>query len=282
MKVMNLRTILVGALGTVLLCTFCAAQESTERKVIIRCAVIGGMTDTGLWPAIAKRFEDRTGHTIEVVATGNKRAIAPVFEEGNIDLLTMHASDTIINLVADGFGEDPQPWARNDLLIVGPPDDPAGIRGETDAVKALNKIVSSKSKLLTHASLGTNEVLANLLSVGEIELDPAHVISLPSDKHRQMLERASKEHAYTLVGRIPFLNAKIARHDMQIMVQGDSRLRRPYLVIVATRKEPDARQAAARQLAAFLRSAETQEWLKEFGKGTYDDQPLFFPVKINK
>jgi len=259
-----------------------APSLAAEPKQTVRCAVIGGMTDTGLWAGIAKRFEEQTGHAIEVVAQGNKRVIGPAFEEGKIDVLTMHASDTIINLVADGYGEDPQPWARNDLLIVGPPDDPAGIRGEKDAVAALKKIVTTKSTLLTHASLGVNEVLADLLAAGEIELDPAHLISLPNDKHRQMLERTSKEKAYTLVGRIPFLNAKIARYDMQVMVQGDKRLRRPYLVIVAARAEHDARYLAARELAAFLRSPETQQWLKDFGKGTYDDQPLFFPVTIPK
>lgn len=66
----------------------------------------------------------------------------------------------------------------------------------------------------------------------------------------------------------------------QIMVQGDKRLRRPYLVIVAARDMLDARYQAARQLAEFLRSPETQAWLKGFGKGTYDDQPLFFPVTV--
>ena len=36
----------------------------------------------------------------------------------------MHASDTIVNLVADGYAVDPQPWLKNDLVIVGPRDDP--------------------------------------------------------------------------------------------------------------------------------------------------------------
>jgi tungstate transport system substrate-binding protein len=270
-------------LAMIPLLSLCPCKSwAAEPKQTIRCAVIGGMTDTGLWAGIAKRFEEQTGHKLEVVADGNKRVIAPVFKAGNIDVLTMHASDTIINLVADGYGEDPQPWAKNDLLLVGPPQDPAGIKGEKDAVAALKKIIATKSKLLTHASLGTNEVLAGVLADGGIELDPAQIISLPTDKHRQMLERASKEKAYTLVGRIPFLNSKIARYDMQIMVQGDPRLRRPYLVIVAARKEHDARYEASRQLAAFLRSPETQAWLKEFGKGEFDDQPLFFPVTIQK
>ena len=85
----------------------------------MRCAVIGGMTDTGLWQALSERFEQSTGIAVEIVATGPKHEIAPVFRRGEADLITMHASDTIINLVADGYGIDPQPWAKNDLVDRG-------------------------------------------------------------------------------------------------------------------------------------------------------------------
>ena len=42
----------------------------------------------------------------------------------------------MVNLVADGLAVDPQPWVKNDLVIVGPADDPAHIRGEKDAIVA--------------------------------------------------------------------------------------------------------------------------------------------------
>ena len=155
-------------------------------------------------------------------------------------------------------------------------------QGRKDAVAALRKIISTKSKILVHASLGTNEVLADVLARGELELDPEHTISLPSDTHREMLKRAAMENAYTLVGRIPFLNAKIPSGDMVIMVQGDPLLRRPYVVVVANSDSAtDPRSAAARQLAKFLREPETQRWLAEFGRGSLDAYPLFFPVNLN-
>jgi len=107
------------------------AKERTE-SVTIRCAVIGGMMDTGFWPELVRRFEASHGHRIEVVAEGPKRVISQAFVAGEADLITMHAGDTIINLVADGYGVDPQPWAKNDLVLVGPANDPASIRGMTD------------------------------------------------------------------------------------------------------------------------------------------------------
>jgi tungstate transport system substrate-binding protein len=254
--------------------------EPKPESQTIRCAIIGGMVDTGMWTELAARFAEKTGHRIEVVSHGNKRTIAPLFRQGEIDLLTMHASDVVINLVADGYGINPQPWARNDLLLVGPPNDPAGIKGETDAVKALQKIISSKNKFLTHPSLGTNEVLADLLTAGNLELDDQNVVHLSSDRHREMLKRAQEEKAYTIVGRIPYLNSKINSHGMEVMVQGDPHMRRPYVVIVANRDAADPRLIAANQLATYLRSTEVQAWLKEFGKGKLDAYPLFFPIEL--
>jgi tungstate transport system substrate-binding protein len=251
-----------------------------DSRAVVRCAVIGGMTDTGFWEAISNRFRNATGIQVEVVVTGPKHEISEPFRRGEADLITMHASDTIINLVADGFGMNPQPWARNDLLLVGPKDDPAKVKGTADAVAALKRIIETKSKLLVHQSLGTNEVLHDLLAEGGLEIDTASTVVLPSDRHRQLLQRAARENAYTIVGRIPFLNGKIANDGLEIMVQGDPRMRRPYVVVVSCNDPDSPRHTAACRLADYLRHPETQKWIADFGRGKLDDHPLFFPVVI--
>jgi tungstate transport system substrate-binding protein len=191
----------------------------------------------------------------------------------------MHSSDAIINLVADGSARDPQPWAKNDFVIVGPADDPAKIKGMTEAAGALKKIVESKSELILHSSLGAQEVLRNILEPADIELDPDHTTALVEDRQRRVMHIAADKKAYTLVGRIPFLNGKIPNEGMVVMVAGDVRLRRPFLVVVADPKKfPDAHIAEAEALRDFLRSPETQAFIAQFGKGKYDDRPLFFPI----
>ncbi|MFT3920986.1 MAG: hypothetical protein QM778_00480 [Myxococcales bacterium] len=169
---------------------------------------------------------------------------------------------------------------ENDFVIVGPTSDPAKIKGEKDAIAALSKIIASKSKLLLHASNGANELVSDLLSAGELELDPQTTISLPGDKHRQMLKRAAAEQAYTIVGRIPFLSGKLEAGQMAIMVQGDERLRRTYLAVVSTQINDSQKVTAARRFATFLRESATQQFIAEFGRGKFDDQPLLFSVKV--
>jgi tungstate transport system substrate-binding protein len=261
---------------------FAAPATQPAEQATTRCAVIGGMMETNFWPALAERFEKQSGLKVEVVASGPKEEIDKAFRKGGVDLIVMHASDTMINLVADGFAADPQPWMRNDMLIVGPPDDPAGIKGEKDALTALKKIAAAKSPFVVHSSLGAQEVLKTILDEGEISLDPQKTTVLFEDRQRRVLGIAAEKKAYTMIGRIPFLTGKIPNGGLVKMVQGDSRLRRPYLVATANpARIAGAHADAARKLAAFLRNPQTQHWIAGFGKGQLDDQPIFYPVEVD-
>ncbi len=270
---MGLRLCLIAAL--------CACHGASETPSAhpsgqrIRVAVIGGMMETGLWPEVAARYERLTGNTIEVVASGPKPQVVEAFRAGGIDLITVHACDAMVNLVADGLARDPQPWARNDLVIVGPADDPAGIRGKKDALVAIGKIIETKVPLLVHASMGADGVLHDLVEAGHLKLDPGATILFDQDNQHAVLDKAAAAHAYTLIGRIPFIMGKLKAEGIELMVQGDPRLRRPYLVEVA-RDAPEA----ARDLAQYLRDPETQDFIAVYGKGKWDDLPLFFPVTV--
>src|SRR5215468_6085718 len=121
-----------------LLVTSCNRQkQAASDPHVVRCAVIGGMTMTGLWLEITKMFEADTGYRCELAATGPRPEIAPVFRAGKADLITMHSGDITTDLVADGYGINMRPWTRNELSIVGPTDDPAHIRGMTNGAAAL-------------------------------------------------------------------------------------------------------------------------------------------------
>jgi tungstate transport system substrate-binding protein len=247
---------------------------------IIRCAVVGGMVENQFWPELVARFEARTGHIVKLVAAGPKALVVEAFRKGDVDLLTTHASDAIINLVAEGRATDPEPWVHNDLLIVGPPADPAGIRNERDAVVAVRKIIESDGgKLLVHASMGADEVLHGLLEAAKLTLPEDRAVFFAGDRPQEMMSRAAETGAYALAGRIPFRSGKIPTRGLEIMVQGDPRLRRPYVVVVrAGSYDEDPRVRAAHDLAAFLREAETQRWIGEWGKGKLDAEPVFYPM----
>jgi tungstate transport system substrate-binding protein len=167
------------------------------------------------------------------------------------------------------------------MIIVGPEDDPAGIKGMRDAAGALKKIAATKAPFVIHSSLGAQEVIADIMADHDISFDPAQVTVLFDDKQRRVLKIAAEKKAYTFVGRIPFRTGKIPNDGLAVMVRGDKELMRPFVVAVANPKHvPGARVEEARKLAAYLRSPQTQEWIAQYGRGKIDDQPLFYPVEI--
>jgi tungstate transport system substrate-binding protein len=258
--------------------TACRSAPTAMRspRETVRCAVIGGMVSTGFFQAVARRFEEATGTRVEIVVSGNKEAIAPAMERGEVDLITMHASDTIANLVADGYAVDAQPWAKNELVIIGPPEDPAGVHGLSDAAEAMRRIVAAKAPFVVPHSMGAHEVLRAVLHAARVSLDETTAPHGPDGP--DVTAFAAARHAYTIVGRIPFMQGKIPSAGLVIAVQGDPRLRRPYLVAVANPKRfPAARVEAARALARFLRAPETQQWIAAF-VGSMQDAPPFFPI----
>lgn len=257
-----------------------AETAADDVRLPVRCAVIGGLVDTGLWDELVARFEKESGERVALVASGPKHVLAGALARGEADFVTMHASDAIVNLVADGQAENLLPWLRSDLVLVGPADDPAGVRGEKDCASALRKIIAAKSKVLVHGSLGANEVLADVLTRAGLELPAEQTITVPGERHRLMLQRAKNEGAYTLIGRIPWLAGKVDGDGLAVMVAGDPQLRRPYLIATTTSDADPARRKAAQQFAAFLRSPATQKFIADYGRERYDGQPLFFGVDV--
>src|ERR1051326_504321 len=63
----------------------------------IKVAVIGGMLETGVWPALAERYQAARGNQIEVASSGPKHVVVDAFRKGGIDLITVHACDAMIN-----------------------------------------------------------------------------------------------------------------------------------------------------------------------------------------
>lgn len=255
---------------------YAQTAKAVDTKTVKAC-VIGGMTMTGFWQEIAKRFEAKTDYKVEVVATGPKNKISPFFRRGEADLLVMHSSDSTTTLVVDGYGINMRPCAQNDLVILGPPSDPAGIKGMKDGVKAFRKIAESQSNYLDGFGLGKREVSHNMWKSNHMKPIGDWVMKDESNVNRDMLLYASKNKAYMVFGRMPVLFKKVNKGDLEIMVEGDPAMRRPYIVMEANPVMfPHTNHAGSKALSDFILSEEIQSFMAEFGKET--GYPWFHPV----
>lgn len=252
----------------------------SAKKTPVRVAVIGGMSMTGLWPRLAAKFEEQTGIPVEVIATGPKDVLVPVFREGKVDLLTMHSSDEATSLVADGLARHIQPWTRNEHVIMGPPNDPAGIRGLKDGAAALRRIAETRSPYIDAQGGGKRLVSEKLWEKAGLRPIGPWVLKDESSTPTDLLRYAESKGAYAICGRIPVLVGKIPKGTMEIMVEGDPDMQRPFVIVEADPKHfPQANTEGAARLAAFLVSAETQEFLKRFADEQPAGVPLFYPLK---
>ena len=258
--------------------------RQAARHHVVRCAVIGGMTMTGLWPEISKMFEAQTGYHVEVVVTGPRPLLDTAMRAGKVDLLTMHSGDITTDIVADGIGVNMRPWTRNELVIVGPTNDPAGIRGLTNGVLALRKIAAAQAKFVDFEGIGSRELTHTLWRLAGIDPKGDWLIKDDTTISKwNVLQFCRSNHAYVVVGYIPALTGKMANGGMEILVQKDPVMRRPYIVMEANPKVfPDANAAGARALSDFLLSPPVQNLLLQFGRDNPDNHPLFFPVAAAK
>jgi tungstate transport system substrate-binding protein len=268
------------ALIALLLLASCNGREQTPAdNRVVRCAVIGGMTMTGLWQAVSKMFEEESGYQTEVVVTGPRPVLDQAMRSGKVDLLTMHSGDITTDLVADGYGTNMRPWTRNELCILGPPDDPAHIRGMTNGAEALQKIAAARAHFVDFQGIGSRELVHTLWEHSGAEPKGDWVLRDDTVNKWNILQFARTNDAYVVVGYIPAHFQKMNAQGMEILVKDDPTMRRPFIVMEANpQRVANVNSAGARALSDFLLSPKVQNFLLEFGNQTNGPGPLFFPV----
>lgn len=267
--------------AVVIYLTGCQSHTSypAAGKSVVRVAVIGGMTMTGLWQEISRMFEEQTGYSVEVVVTGQRNGLSDTLRDGKVDLLTMHSGDITTDLVADGFGINMRPWTRNELVIIGTPNDPAEIRGLRDGSEAFRQIAEHHANFVDFFDIGAREVCHKLWKKAGIRPQGDWYLKDESTNHLEIVNFAEKNNAYVVVGRMPVLFGKIEMKGMEILVENDPEMRRPYIVMeINPDRFPEANFKGARCLSDFLLSSTVQDFLAQSATNQRGNLPLFYPV----
>ena len=231
--------------------------------------------DSGLLDALIPAFEAATGYTVKTIAVGTGQALK-MGEEGNADVLLVHAPASEITFMDGGFGSDRRLVMHNDFILVGPEADPAKIKGLSalDAMKAIN--AASASFVSRGDDSGTHKKELELWK--KAGLDPAgRSWYLESGQGMgATLTIASEKAAYTLTDRATYLANK-DNLQLAILSEGDPTLLNVYHVIaVNPEKWPAVNADGAAAFADFLVSAEGQARIGAFGVEEFG-QPLFIP-----
>ena len=260
----------------VVLCVLISACAPAPSNSALILATTTSTQDSGLLDVLLPVFEAESGYTVQTVAVGTGQALK-MGEEGNADVLLVHAPKSEEEFMANGFGKDRAAVMHNDFIIVGPESDPAGIRTLTSALDALNRIFDSDSTFISRGDdSGTHKKELDLWK--QAALDPSgQAWYLETGQGMgATLTVASEKGAYTLTDRGTFL-AQRENLDLVILLEGDPPLLNPYHVItVNPEKWENVNYVGAMAFYEFMISPATQEIIGEFGVAEYG-QPLFFP-----
>jgi tungstate transport system substrate-binding protein len=114
----------------------------------LRLATTTSVQDSGLLPYLLPHFETECGCKVDVIAVGTGQALK-IASNGDVDMVLVHDPASEKKFVADGFGINRKTFMVNDFVIVGPPSDPARIRGMKDASQALSTIEKSGARFIS-------------------------------------------------------------------------------------------------------------------------------------
>jgi tungstate transport system substrate-binding protein len=265
-------------LGLVLLVMVPAAGWGQSRGFLLLGSTIGPI-DSGIVGLLEEAFEKETSIRVRHVGAGTGAAL-DIARQGNVDLVLAHAKALEEKFVQEGFGVERFPLMYNDFVIVGPPSDPAGIRGMAPATEALKKIAEKNALFITRGDKSGTHV-SEMELWGKAGMKPSgpwyHVYEKGSEGNVPALRYTDQRGAYTFMDRATYLTLQ-KEIKLAILVEKDEALLNfMSLIPVSPSKFPRVNHEDA---MAFIRWATAvdkgQLLIRDFGKDKYGN-PLFFP-----
>jgi tungstate transport system substrate-binding protein len=267
--------VLLGLLGIMVAMVGSPLNASAATR--IRCASTTSTQNSGLFDYLLPKFEKKTGIHVDVVAVGTGAAIE-IGKRGDADVLLVHAKPLELKAVKEGYFVNRHDVMYNDFVIVGPPQDPAKIKGLKSAGEAFKKIAASHAPFVSRGDKsGTNIKELAIWKKDGIDPKGQKWYLEAGQGMAKTLRMASEKRAYTLTDRGTWLAIKDKdRLELALLVQGDPILFNQYGVMaVNPAKHKGVKYKEAMEFVNWLISPEGQQTI-----ASYKDQhgnKLFVP-----
>jgi tungstate transport system substrate-binding protein len=261
------------------LCALATPALSQEKSIVV--ASTTSTQDSGLFGYLLPLFKQKTGIDVKVVAQGTGQALDTA-RRGDADVVFVHARSAEEKFLAEGYGLKRYPVMYNDFVLIGPKNDPAGIKGGTDIVAALTAIKVKSAPFISRGDRsGTHIAELALWKAANIDIEKDKSSGALGDWYRAIgqgmgaaLNTASASSAYVLTDRGTWLSFK-NRGDLVIAVEGDKRLFNQYgVMLVNPDKHPTVKKELGQQFIDYLVSPEGQ---KDIAGYQINGEPLFYP-----
>jgi tungstate transport system substrate-binding protein len=246
-----------------------------DRSIVV--ASTTSTQDSGLFDYLLPLFTQKTGTGVKVLALGTGEAL-DAGRRGEADVLFVHAKWEERKFVAEGEGVKRVPVMYNDFVLLGPKNDPAGVRSLKDIAKAFAAI---KDKSATFVSRGdrSGTHLAELMiwnkDAGiDIEKERGHWYIASSQGMDDALKMAVASNGYVLSDRATWTHLA-NKGELQVLVEGDERMFNQYgVILVNPAKHPNVKKDLGQQFIDWLVSPQAQQAIAHY---KINGEQLFFP-----
>ncbi len=261
---------LLIAAAVLLLSLGCSSSAPVTR---LRVATTTSLYDTGLWDVLEPMFEEEHGIKLDIMYAGTGKAL-DLGRRGDVQVVTVHSRQAELDFIAAGYGVARVPFAYNYFVIIGPPDDPADIRG-LEAIEALLRLAEAGRYPFVSRGDDSGTHMREQSLWRQAGLDYETVRRQGSWYVESgvgmgpTIVMANEKRAYTLSDIGTFLSHKRELELVQLVPDDDALVNVYSAIAVVPEMVSAAEFAAAGKLIDFLTSAEVQTVIGNYGIDDY-------------
>ncbi len=245
-----------------------AAPLSGSAADSLMLATTTSTDNTGLMDILAPELKKDTGIELKWTAVGTGKALE-MGKNCDVDVLLVHAPATEKKYVADGFGKDRTQVMYNDFVIIGPQNDPAGLKN-SPVLEAIRKLSTGKAAFVSRGdNSGTNKKEIFLWKeAGWTVPDKEEWYIQTGQGMIATINVATEKGGYTMTDRgtfIKFADNHAGNPPLKILVEGDPALFNQYSIIAVNPANcKNAQYELARRFTDWMTSKKIQNLIGNF------------------
>ncbi|MCE5257043.1 MAG: substrate-binding domain-containing protein [Spirochaetaceae bacterium] len=218
----------------------------------IKLATTTSTEQSGLLAWMLPVFEKQSGYKVDVIAVGTGASLK-IAENGDCDIVLVHARSLEDAFMAAGYGSERRDVMYNDFIVLGPENDPAGIRNAGSAIEAFSRIAGKKAVFVSRGdNSGTHVKEKEVWQAAKI-IPAGSWYKEAGQGMAQVILMAGQMGSYTLADRATWLAVKKQSPDLAILFEKDPVLLNPYgIITVSPEKWPSVNVAGAKALMDFF------------------------------
>ncbi|PHP45704.1 tungstate ABC transporter substrate-binding protein WtpA [Methanosarcinales archaeon ex4572_44] len=255
-----------------------APELDSSLKKILKLAT-GSPYELGLIDALAEPFEAKYNCVVEVTKASTGQGLE-LGKQGKVDVTLGHAKEALDTYIEEGYGVNRQAVMHNYFVIMGPKDDPAGIRDISDLTEAHRLIANTDSLYLSRGDEGGMHKREKAIW-NEIDIDPTiedwYLVS--NDFMMASLRIANERGAYHMADSSTCTVMKDELSSLDAIVVGYPNSYEA--TIVNPEKYSHVTYGLANKFVEYVISSEGQTIIAEFGKEEFGE-PLYYPDAIKE